>query len=110
MPLVLRQDGDTENPILPLVYGKQSTAGKLAYYTKQDGPSGGVGSRTAFISILGEGEMDGVDEVRYNGGILSAYDVNTGQGQYVFHPGTLSTGYADPIQGRPTFFSNLDFT
>jgi hypothetical protein len=29
--------------------------------------------------------------------------------QWKFHPGTRSTGYSDPLQGRPTFFPNIDF-
>lgn len=110
MPFVLRRESDTESPSLPYVIGKQSTYGKLVFYSKTVGPGGAVGSQTAFISILGEGVMDGIDECRYNGNILQPYDPVAMTGHYVFHSGTLSTGFDDPIQGRPTFFPDLDFT
>lgn len=103
MPFVLRREGDTENPTLARVYGKQSTAGRLVYYIKKDG-------RIYFILFLGVGIMDGVDEARYNGRQLTPYNPLTGAGNYVFHPGTLSTGYDDPAQGRPTFFPDWEDT
>lgn len=105
MPFVLRAEGDTENPMLAVPYGKQSTFGRLVYYDK-GGPSG---SQTKFISVLGMGEMDGVDRVYYGGNLLAEFD-ESGNRVWQFHPGTKSTGFADPIQGRPTFFPELDFT
>lgn len=99
---VLRQAGDSENPVLAIPYGRQITGGKTVYYDK-------VGTRTKFISLLGQGIMDGVDRVYYAGYILTEFD-STGQRQWMFHPGTLSTGPTDPLQGKPFFFPELDFT
>ncbi len=102
---VLRAEGDTDNPLLPVPYGKQSTYGRLVYYDK----GGASGTQTKFICILGMGEMDGLDRVYYGSNALPEFD-SAGNRVWQFHPGTLSTGFADPIQGRPTFFPELDFT
>lgn len=102
---VLRKENDTDNPVLAVPYGKQSTAGRLAYYDKIDG-------RTVLISLLGEGEMDGLDRVYYNGEIIPEFGSN-GQRNWKFHPGTYTDkvlGYDDPVQGRPELIPNLDFT
>lgn len=102
MAFALRKEGDTDNPVLAVPYGKQITAGRLAYYDKK-------GNRTAFISLLGQGIMDGIDRVYYSGELIPEFDA-FGNRNWRFHPGTLSTGYADPVQGRPEFFPDLDFT
>lgn len=109
MPFVLRREGDLTNPQLVRVFGEQSTTGLLCYYTK-------IGNQTAFIVFLGEGEKYGEGEFdsilwyRYGGQLLTPYDPVTGLGDYILHRGTLSTGFDDPLQGRPTFFPDLDFT
>lgn len=106
---VLRRDGDTQNPTLVRAFGNQSTSGQLCYYTK-------IGNQTAFIVFLGEGEkydegeFDGIDWYKYAGFSLTPYDPVTGLGDYIFHSGKLSTGFADAMQGTPTFFPDLDFT
>ncbi len=84
MPFSLRNEGDSENPSLATVYGKQITAGKLTYFLKE--------GRMKCILILGEGEMDGVDKVYYNGEILPEYSSaeNTDRNWH-FHPGTITT-------------------
>lgn len=102
MTFALRKEGDTDNPILAVPYGRQITAGRLVYYDKQ-------GTRTKFICILGQGEMDGIDRVYFAGEIITEFD-SVGGRQWHFHPGTLSTGFTDSIQGRPTFFPELEFT
>jgi hypothetical protein len=84
MPFVLREEGSTENPPLATVYGKQITAGKLAYYIKE--------GRTKCIIILGEGEMDGIDQVYYNGTVLPEFaSGNQSDRNWKFHPGTITT-------------------
>lgn len=109
MPFTLRQATDTSNPTLARAFGEQTTYGQLAYYYK-------VGANTCFILLLaegeklGEGECDGVEWVRYGGHLLTPYDPDTGQGDYIFHSGTRSTGFDDPIQGVPTFLPSLGFT
>lgn len=102
MPFVLRQPGDTANPLLARAYGKQSTRGLLAYFER-------AGDRTKGIWLLAQGGKygcDGIDEVRYNGTVVAETDVTL---QWKFHPGTKSTGYNDPLQGRPEFFPNINF-
>ncbi len=105
MPFVLRSENDTDNPILAVPYGKQSTRGMLVFYDK----GGPTGTQTKFICILGLGEMDGVDRVLYGANTLPEFD-EQGNRIWMFHPGTQSTGFDDPVQGRPTFFPELDFT
>lgn len=84
MPFVLREEGSTENPPLATVYGKQITAGKLAYYIKE--------GRMKCILIVGEGEMDGIDKIYYNGEILPEYNPASQADRYWrFHPGTITT-------------------
>lgn len=45
----------------------------------------------------GEGAWDGLEAVYYGGGLLPPEN-------YHFHPGTLSTGVDDPVQGIDSFF------
>lgn len=73
MPFILRDENTTDNPPLATVYGKQITAGKVVYY---------LGNKS--IIILGDGEMDGIDQLLYNGEVLDTT-------QYVFHPGAITT-------------------
>lgn len=99
MAFVLRDINSTSNPTLARAYGKQSTKGLVTYFERD-------GDRTKFILLLCQGGKygcDGIDKYLYNG-----YAIDPAN--YVFHPGTLSTGYSDPVQGRPTFFPNLNFT
>lgn len=106
---VLRREGDTENPKLVRVFGEQTTSGQLCYFNK-------IGNQTAFIVFLGEGEKYGEGEFggivwfKYAGFPLVPYDLASGVGDYILHTGKESTGFADPNQGRPTFFPQLDFT
>lgn len=96
---VLREIGSTSNPSLTRAYGKQSTRGLVCYMERD-------GNRTKFILLLCQGGRygcDGIDKYQYDG-----FEIDPAN--YVFHPGTLSTGYDDPDQGRPTFFPNLNFT
>lgn len=97
---VLRSaDSTGNNPTLARPYGKQSTKGLVCYMERD-------GNRTKFILLLCQGGKygcDGIDKFLYDG-----FEIDPSF--YVFHPGTLSTGYSDPDQGRPTFFPNLNFT
>jgi hypothetical protein len=104
MPFVLRQPTDTSNPTLAWVFGQQSTRGLLVYWERE-------GSRTKALYLLSQGGKygcDGMDEVRYNGHVIDRLDRSSNP-QWVFHPGTQTTGWDDPLQGRPAFFPNLDF-
>ena len=84
MPFVLRQEDDTDNPTLAVPYGKQITAGKLVYYIK-DG-------RMKCILILGQGEMDGIDQLYYNGALVPEFaDAGSTDRNWKFHPGTITT-------------------
>lgn len=99
MAFSLREINTTTNPTLARPYGKQSTKGLMCYFERD-------GERVKFILLLCQGGKygcDGIDKLMYNG-----FEVDPGD--YVFHPGTLSTGYDDTDQGRPTFFPNLNFT
>src|SRR5688500_16470975 len=87
MPFVLREENDTSNPALATVYGRQITAGKLAYYLKE--------GRLKCILILGEGEMDGIDKVYYRGELIPEYaDTARTDRNWRFHPGTITTQIA----------------
>lgn len=100
----LRQPGDTQNPVLARPYGRQMTRGRVVLYGKE-------GKRTKFFSLLATGGRygcAGVDEVRYGGATLAEFD-GQGNRQWKFRPGTRSTGYGDPVQGRLEFFPDLDF-
>lgn len=96
---VLRDTNSTSNPTLARPYGKQSTKGLVCFFERD-------GNRVRFILLLCQGGKygcDGLDKFMYDG-----FEIDPAY--YVFHPGTLSTGYTDPVQGRPTFFPNLNFT
>lgn len=111
MQFVLRQQNDTSNPTLARVYGPdQSTRGRVVLFDR-------VGDRTTGILLLSQGGKygcDGINEYHYNGTLVAEFEVgHEGDEAYrnwKFHPGTRSTGYDDPVQGRPVFFPTLDFT
>jgi hypothetical protein len=123
MPFPFRSSSDTSNPTSPRVFGTQSTFAQLCFW-KNDG------HYTYAILLLGEGEklflgetnssgfrsegfFDGIEWYKYKGFLLQPYDATTGTGDYVFHKGYETDpvlGYADPNQGRPVFFPELDFT
>src|SRR6267142_3881871 len=102
MPDVLRDPTSTSNPTLSRPFGIQSTRGVVHLYVKR-------GLNTYFILLLGVGEvngegwLDGIEWFRYGGRLLNPYNAATGLGDYIFHPGKESTGFADAVQGRPTF-------
>ncbi len=91
---------------LALAFGKHIVAGILADSIYLPGPP----PSHKFIILNGEGlgiGWDGVEKVWWGGEelSLSADDVTPG---YHFHPGTFSTGIADPLQGQDSFFSIYD--
>jgi hypothetical protein len=101
----LRRPGDTQNPPLAWPFGKQSTKGRRVLWAME-------GARKKVILYLSSGGRygcDGIDKLYYEGTEVSELDGGSSP-QWVFHPGTRSTGYGDPVQGRPTFFPELDFT
>lgn len=116
LEFLLRQKGDTQNPTLASLFGEGSTRG-LPFYRKKlsgDGPT----AQWAYLSGLMQGGKygcEGVNKVLCNGGLIEE-DVSKPGGdlvaglQYKFHPGTRSTGWDDPLQGRPYFFPELNDT
>lgn len=77
MPFILRTENDQTNPTNADVYGKQITAGKLVYYLKQNEVQKG-------ILFLGAGEMDGIDQILYNGEVLD-------NASWKFHSGKITS-------------------
>jgi hypothetical protein len=102
-----RQEGSTALPTTARVYGHQSTteSNKLVLWEWDL-----TASRMKFLIMLASGGRfgcDGIDQLRYNGGLLDEF---SGEDRnWFFHPGIRTTGYADPVQGRPYFFPTLDF-
>jgi hypothetical protein len=111
MPFVFRQEGDTTNPTLARVYGPdQSTRGRVMLWERE-------GDRHKFILFLAQGGeygCDGINEYHYNGILIpeftAGHDGDEDFRNWKFHPGTRSTGYDDPLQGRPAFFPELNKT
>lgn len=108
----LRKKGDLTNPSLAWPFGKQSTFGTLVLWEQ-------VGARKKFLLYLSSGGnmftggtygCDGIDKFYQGGGQIPEFDAVSGDRNWRFHPGTRSTGYGDPVQGRPEFFPTLDFT
>lgn len=100
--LALRQEGDTENPTLGEAFGEHITAGLLAMWELQ-------GSRKAGVLLLAKNECHRAKAVYYKGRLLPEID-EQGRRLWKFHPGTRSTGFDDPLQGRPFFFPTLNHT
>lgn len=85
MPFVLREENSTENPPLATVYGNQITAGKIVYFFKE-------GGRTRCIIFLGDGPMDGIEKLYYNGELVPEFtDTTQAVRNWKFHPGTKTT-------------------
>jgi hypothetical protein len=76
-----------------LAYGKHVVAGILA------GLDNSVPTAVKIKVLMGLGEWDAMEEASYDGTIVDPAN-------YSFHPGTLSTGAADPAQGADTRFPN----
>lgn len=94
------QDMQVEaNGTLAIAYGKHVVAGNLVDYSYTSGPPASL----KFITALGEGPWDGVQEAYYAGIALSSSGSSSTPG-YKFHPGTFSTGTGDVDQGTPQFF------
>ena len=110
MQFVLRGENDQNNPTLARAYGHQSTAGRVVLFDRE-------GDRTKYILALSQGGKygcDGIDEFHYNGFTVPQFEAgHAGDEVYrnwKFHPGTKSLGYTDPLQGRPVFFPDIEFT
>lgn len=88
-----------EGATLVLAYGQHVVAGNLVEYDYTAGPPPSL----KFITALGEGPWDGVEEAYYAGIAITASASATTPG-YKFHPGTLSSGTSDANQGTPQFF------
>lgn len=79
-----------------LAYGKHVVAGILAGYDDS------TPTAVKIKVLLGLGEWNRIVEASYDGVIIDEED-------YTFHPGTLSTGAADPLQGADSRFPNSIF-
>lgn len=98
-----------EDATLAIAYGQHVVAGNLVRYEYKTTPK----AEMKFIAALGEGEWEGilvtgtapnfVTEIYYGGDLIPAATTATTPG-YKFHPGTLSSGSSDPVQGTPLFF------
>jgi hypothetical protein len=74
-----------------LAYGQHVAAGILAGVDKSNP------SAVKLKVLLGLGEWDSIVEISYDGTVIDAAN-------YTFHPGTLSTGTADALQGEDSRF------
>lgn len=83
-----------ESGTLAVPYGLHAIRGTLILSKRTSGPPP---TQVIFVA-LGEGPFDGVEALYYAGELL---DPST----YHFHPGTLSSGTGDPVQGVDSFFS-----
>jgi len=88
-----------ENATLALAYGQHVVAGNLVEYEHTSGPP----PSCKFIVALGNGPWNAISRAWYAGESISASASSTTPG-YKFHPGTLSTGTGDAVQGSPMFF------
>lgn len=84
-----------ESGTLAVPYGLHAVRGHLILNKRTVGPP----ATSVIIVALGEGEWDGVEQLYYAG---DALDPST----YHFHPGTLSSGTSDPVQGVDSFHSS----
>lgn len=76
-----------------LAYGRHVALGILA------GHDDSTPTAIKVKMLLGLGEWEGMTELSYDGSIIDPAN-------YTFHPGTLSTGAADPVQGADARFPN----
>jgi hypothetical protein len=76
-----------------LAFGKHVVAGILAGYDDS------VPTAVKIKVLLGLGEWNRIVEASYDGAIIDPAN-------YTFHPGTLSTGKTDPLQGQDARFPN----
>lgn len=76
-----------------LAYGEHVVGGILAGYDDS------VPTAVKIKVLLGLGEWNAIKEASYDGAIILPAN-------YTFHPGTLSTGKNDPLQGKDTRFPN----
>lgn len=93
---VLSEFNGTGGDVLATPFGKHLIAGQLIFKIFDS-----VTPRLAFCSALADGGEKGCDGVDY----ISFADTPLTT-EYHFHPGTLSTGLADAVQGQDSFFTN----
>ena len=90
-----------EGGLLAVPYGEHLIGGQMVAHTYTAGPP----PDSVIITALGDGQdhgWEGAVEVFYQGEPLAVSPDGLVPG-YRFHPGTLSTGVADPIQGVDPF-------
>lgn len=101
MGFILRTEQDLANPTLAGgVYGRYITKGMPVYW-RSDGTSvRGI----IFIGDGGRYGMDSIQSFEYKGRSLVPTT------EFIFHRGTLSTGFGDSVQGLPTMCPEVDTT
>lgn len=82
-----------EGAVKPLAYGRHIVAGQLILHDYSAGPP----AASTVLVALGVGEWDSVEKLWYAGDEVAP-------AAYHFHPGTQSSGVADPVQGIDSFF------
>jgi hypothetical protein len=85
-----------QQSVLVLAYGRHPVQGTLVMHDTQTLSSTGE-KQVTILQALGEGEWDACEQLYYAGEPLDANFVH-------FHPGTLSTGTGDALQGVDSFF------
>lgn len=93
VPDVLTDLITDESGTLAVPYGLHVIRGTLILSKRTEGPPP---TQVIFVA-LGEGPFDGVEALYYANELL---DPST----YRFHPGTLSSGTGDPVQGVDSYF------
>lgn len=81
------------NGLYALAYGQHVVSGILAGYDDS------TPTAVKIKVLMGLGEWNAMKELSFDGSIIAPT-------AYTFHPGTLSTGSADPVQGLDTRFPN----
>lgn len=89
-----------EGGLLADANGLHAVAGHLIFQERIPGPP----IKTTLGYGLGDKEWDGVVRVTYAGADLAEVDLADDETEgYHFHPGTVSTGTSDPVQGEDTY-------
>jgi hypothetical protein len=87
------------------LYGEGSTRGKP--YLMGDSEVAGRKKALSLLALGGRWGCDGLNKVLYEGGEMPEFV--GGVRQWTFHPGTLSTGPGDPVQGLPDYFPEIGY-
>lgn len=90
--VLMENNKDGQNAYIVVAYGRHIVRGRCPLFDVS-------GNIVTLLQILGEGEWEAVESIFYDGLPIDLALCK-------FHPGTLSTGDNDPIQGVDEFFSS----